>query len=109
MKNSTSQLTTEEYKILPLLAKYIKENTKNGGKVKNANIRTHFKQMFSVGDTRRRIQLMIHELRVTGKVKNLLASTDGYYVSRKKADKDAYKVALKRRINSLTEVYNSIA
>lgn len=106
-KTYISPLRPEEQSLLPELAKYIKLGSTHERKVTNKQIQDAFPELTGK-DARRRIQVMISELRITGKLKNLLASGSGYYVSGKKADKDKYKATLQRRINSLKEVYESI-
>lgn len=103
-----SPLTREEKAVLPDLTKVIRTRSKLKKKITNLSLRRELRGKLVGGDVRRRIQLMIHELRVTGKVKGLLANGDGYYISRKEKEKSAYKASLRRRINSLKEVYQSI-
>lgn len=107
-QKQVSVLTPEEKSILPDLTRIIRTRSKLNKPITNFTLRRELRGKLVGGDVRRRIQLMIHELRVTGKVKNLLASGDGYFISRKTSKKDAYKAALRRRIASLKEVYSSI-
>lgn len=103
-----SPLTREEKELVPQMVKLIRTRSKLGLPIKNRTLVSTFRDQMLPGDKRRRIQVIIHDIRVTGKVKNLLASGDGYYISRKESNKKAYKAALRSRIKSLKEVYQSL-
>lgn len=55
-----------------------------------------------------RIRKIIHELRVSGKIPLLIASSEGYYITSNQEEVDKYLDSLRERINSISEIYQAI-
>jgi len=100
----TSALSENELKIyVPLIVKTLKL-TSDTLPVKNHELRNFLKYQFNVTITESRIRAMIHHIRIKKLVKNVLATSDGYFVSSDATKIMNYVESLKQRENSIREI-----
>jgi len=98
----TRELNPEEERKLPLVESIVKVAT-HEKPVTNAAIRAELDRYdIKLGEPR--IRKMIHKIRVTGRVKNLVATSAGYYVSEDREELKKYIESLGQRMRSIGEI-----
>lgn len=105
-EKQTYKLITEEVEMIPHLVDILQGRIGKGRAITSKEIEGHFESLgFKCGGPR--VRKMIHFIRVTRRVKNLIATTLGYYVAQTPQELQSYIKSLEERIDAIECVKNS--
>lgn len=99
----TQKLTEQEKKLLPGLCGALNRRIGKKNAITNKEMIDAYAQM-DVHISAARIRKLINHIRVTGKVKNLVATSNGYYVAIDPTEIEKYKISLLQRANAILAV-----
>jgi len=100
----TNPLNDDEMKLLSGFVKGLSSKIGKENSITNKDIRTKYQNIgIIIPDAR--VRKLINHIRIKGYVKNLCATSNGYYVARTKEEFEDYLKGLKDRIDSQMYVY----
>jgi len=103
----TNPLNEEEIKLLPGFIKGLTTKIGKENSITNKEIRAKYKSIgINIPDAR--VRKIINHIRIKGYVKNLCATSNGYYVAKTKKEIEDYLKGLKERIESQNYVYQKL-
>ena len=105
----THELTDEEKELLPMFIQGLTLRVGNENAVKNKEIRAAFENKKEIVIPDGRVRKIINHIRINGLVKNLAATSKGYFISETKAEAEDYLASLGERIGAQMKVYDSLS
>ena len=100
----TKDLTDYEYqKVVPMVYAGLKNKVGKEQAVSNSYMVDKLKEK-GVTTSTRRIRKIIHFLRITGKIKGLIGSSKGYYITYNQEELQEYCKSLEERANSILSI-----
>ena len=105
--DDTCELSSYEKTLVPIIVSKIKGNIGEEMAVKNKDIIRRLNSMGYEKITAARIRKIIHYIRVSKKVTNLIATSKGYYRAKSKSEIEKFVLSLQQRINSIQSVRDS--
>lgn len=103
----THALTDEELVMATMVAKKISKNIGSDMAVKNDRIAAYLKSNGHKAGAAR-IRKIIHHIRATGMVQNLIASSKGYYVENNPERLRKYIYSLKQRAHAIMHIARAL-
>lgn len=100
----TSPLTEHELELVPLFVKGLSNKIGKENAVKSSHILSAMQQYRLTGA---RIRKIINYIRINGLVKNLIASSDGYYIETNPEKIKKYVKSLRQRASAINAVADS--
>ncbi len=105
-KKETQKLTDYELTLVPLLVLGLKTKIGKINAIKNKEMVAALKDLgHKVNEAR--IRKLIHYIRVNKLVKNIIATSKGYYIATTEKEINDFVESLQQRINSIEEVKKS--
>ena len=104
----TKELSGDERKIAPLIIDLLKATNGPSTAVSAKKMSKVIAKKKGLKVKGPRIRKMIHEIRVKGVVPDVLASSQGYYVSSDKEQRSKYIKSLNERIDAIKEVRRAL-
>lgn len=90
--------------LLPLIVKGLETKIGKENAVTSTYICKKLKPIIGKNLGSARLRKIIHEIRITGAVENLIATSKGYYISNEKAEMQKYIESLLQRENSIASI-----
>lgn len=103
----TKELTAEEISIAKDMASRLSRTIGKNNAVTSTKIISHYKDKQGIKISGARVRKIINFIRVNKLVKNLISTSDGYYVAQTKEEVEKYVLSLNQRIEAITQVRNS--
>lgn len=105
----TDELNGEEKQFfLPIIVRGLSGKIGKANAVTNKQITTGFKNRYSKDLKPSRLRKIIHHIRTRGLVKNLVATSNGYYVAQNQRELEVYIESLRQRANSIIYVADAL-
>ena len=105
-EDETHELTDKELKLVEIIVPKLSKNIGKDKAVKNNKIRDFLlSKGYKVGQAR--IRKLMHHIRVSNRVENLIATSRGYYRAESVEEVKVYVESLHQRARSIIEVANS--
>ena len=106
-ETQTYELTDYEKGLLPnIVSRLSKKIGKQNAVTSKEVVATYKSAGYKMSSARWR--KIIHHIRVNGLVKNLIATSNGYYIATTEKEKKDFITSLNQRINAITEVRNAM-
>jgi len=106
-EDETKPLTEEEEKLVPLFVDGLKGKIGKENAITNAEIKRRLAAKgIEVGDPAR-VRKIINHIRIRGLVKNIIASSVGYWVENDPEAIAAYKASLLQRATSILAIWKT--
>lgn len=102
----TYELTEEEMKYVSGFVSAFNKRVGEENAITSVEITAKFKQL-NISMNGARIRKIVNYVRTNKLVKNLIATSKGYYVASSQEQIDKYKLSLQQRINEIQRVLNS--
>lgn len=97
----------ERTTLLPLVVDALSNAIGKQKAVKSGEIVFHLKNSGHNNDSAR-IRKIVHEIRMKGYIKNLMATSQGYFIAETKKEIDTYIQSLRQRENSIKEIRSAL-
>ena len=103
-ENETHDLTPDEFRLVPLFVLGLSKKIGEENAITNKKMCEAIREKTGHRLSEPRCRAIIHFLRVSKKVKNLVSGSKGYYVETDQIKIAEYKKSLEQRINSIREI-----
>lgn len=97
----------ERNHLLPLVVEKLSTAIGKSNAVKSGTLVYEIKLKGSKNDSAR-IRKVVHEIRAKGLIKNLMATSNGYYIATSKKDIEVYIQSLRQREDSIREIRTAL-
>lgn len=104
-----SKLSSNDRKhLMPVIVKLLKTAKGKPKSVNNDYIRRYVRQQTGITLVPHEIRLIIHEIRVTGLVKCLVASQNGYWITKSSVELLDFLKSLQHRIKQIAAIHAAV-